>query len=172
MGTRSEALATQFEGKVRDAVAVVEALSDADWTRVTEAERWPVGVTAHHLASAFEPVAGIVTGMASGQAPGHFTSAMLDAMNAQHAREHADCTRAETIALLERGAAAAAAVVRGLTDQQLAIRVTVFADAPPMSVEDMITGALIHHVDDHIGSIRRTVGAPASGRETMKGHSR
>ena len=171
MGARSEALARQFEGKARDTVAVVEALSETDWARVTEAEQWPVGVTAHHLASAFEPVAGIVTGMAAGQAPGHFTRAMLDAMNAQHAREHADCTRAETIALLERGAPAAAAVVRGLTDEQLATRVTVFADAPPMSVEDMITGALIHHVDDHLGSIRRTVGASVSGRE-MKGHSR
>jgi hypothetical protein len=27
----------------------MEKLSDADWKKVTEAEKWPVEVTAHHL---------------------------------------------------------------------------------------------------------------------------
>jgi hypothetical protein len=67
MGTRSEALAKQFEAKVQEASAVIEQLSDADWKQVTTAEHWTVGVTAHHLASAFEPVAGIVAAIASGQ---------------------------------------------------------------------------------------------------------
>ena len=62
MGAKSEVLAKQFEAKAQEAVAVLEKLSDADWKKVTEAEHWTVGVTAHHLASALEPVAGIVTG--------------------------------------------------------------------------------------------------------------
>jgi hypothetical protein len=57
MGTRSEALAKQFEAKAQEAVAVLEQLSDASWKHVTEAEHWTEGVTAHHLASALEPVA-------------------------------------------------------------------------------------------------------------------
>jgi hypothetical protein len=157
MANRSEELAKQFEAKVRDAEAVLQKLSDADWKKVTAAEKWPVGVTAHHLASAFEPIAGIVTGIVSGALPGNFTSAMLNDLNARHAREHASCTKAETIALLKRNAAAAAAVVRGLRDEQLAKRATVLTDAPPMTAEQMITGALIGHVDEHIGSIRKTV---------------
>lgn len=157
MANRSEELAKQFEAKVRDAEAVLQKLSDADWRKVTAAEKWPVGVTAHHLASAFEPIAGIVTGIVSGALPGNFTSAMLNDLNARHAREHASCTKAETIALLKRNAAAAAAVVRGLRDEQLAKRATVLTDAPPMTAEQMITGALIGHVDEHIGSIRKTV---------------
>jgi hypothetical protein len=157
MANRSEELAKQFEAKVRDAEAVLQKLSDADWKKVTAAEKWPVGVTAHHLASAFEPIAGIVTGIVSGALPGNFTSAMLNDLNARHAREHASCTKAETIALLKRNAAAAAAGVRGLRDEQLAKRATVLTDAPPMTAEQMITGALIGHVDEHIGSIRKTV---------------
>ena len=74
MGSRSEALAKQFEAKVQEAVAVFEQLSAADWNKVTEAEHWTVGVTAHHLASALEPVAGMVTAIVSGQSPGHFTT--------------------------------------------------------------------------------------------------
>jgi hypothetical protein len=158
MGTRSEALGKQFETKVQEAVAVIEPLSDANWKQVTETEHWTVGVTAHHLASALEPVAGMVTAIASGQSRGHFTRAMLDEMNARHAQEHANCTKVETIALLKRGAAAAAAVVRGLTDDQLAKSGTVFTDAPPMTTEQLITNGLITHIDAHVGSIRKTVG--------------
>jgi hypothetical protein len=158
MGTKSEALAEQFEGKVQEAVAVIEKLGDADWKKVTEAEKWTVGVTAHHLASALEPVAGIVSTIVSGQSRGTFTRAMLDELNARHAQEHAKCTKAETIALLKRGAAAAAAVVRGLHDDQLAKSGTVFTDAPPMTAEQLIAGGLIGHIDAHFDSIRRTVG--------------
>jgi hypothetical protein len=161
MTAQSEALAAQVESRVHDTVALLERLSDADWTTVTEAERWTVGVTAHHLASVLEPVAGIVAAIAAGQPPAPLTRAMLDELNARHAREHAGCTRPETIALLRRGAASALAVVRGLTDEQLARRASVFADAPPMTAEQMIVGALVQHIDEHVGSIRRTVGDPA-----------
>jgi Mycothiol maleylpyruvate isomerase N-terminal domain len=158
MGGKSEALTKQFEAKVQEALSTLQGLTDADWTKVTDGEKWTVGVTAHHLASAMEPVTGIVSALAAGQPLGQFTRAMLDEMNAQHAREHASCTKAETIALLKKGAAGAAAVVRRLSDEQLARTGTVFADAPRMSTEQMITGALLDHIDEHFGSIRKTVG--------------
>jgi uncharacterized glyoxalase superfamily protein PhnB/uncharacterized protein YndB with AHSA1/START domain len=161
MGARSEALAKEFEAKAQEALAVLEALSDRDWTKVTEAEQWTVGVTAHHLAGAFEPVAGIVSSIVAGRSLGHFTRQTLDDMNARHATEHAGCTRAETIALFKRGVTAAAAVVRGLSDEQLAKSGTVFADAPPMTAEQMIAGALIGHTDAHVASIRNTIGGGA-----------
>ena len=148
----------QFEAKVKEAVALVQSLSDADWKKVTAGEKWSVGVTAHHAASALEPIAGMIAGVAAGQAPGTFTMAMLDEMNAQHAKDFAACTRAETVTLLEKGAATAAATVRGLTNDDLAKRATVLADAPPMSVEELIMGGLLGHIDDHFGSIRKTVG--------------
>jgi hypothetical protein len=158
MGAKSEALAQQCAAKAQEAAAIIEKMSAADWKKVTAAEKWTVGVTAHHLASALEPVAGMVTAIGSGQSRGHFTRAMLDEMNARHAREHAHCTKAETLALLKRGAAAAVAVVRGLPDEQLAKSGTVFSDAPPMTVEQVITSGLIGHIDAHVGSIRQTVG--------------
>jgi hypothetical protein len=159
MGAKSEVLAKQFEAKAQAAAAEVEKLSDADWKKVTEAEKWTVGVTAHHLAGAFEPVAGIVTSIVSGQSMGNFTTGMLDEMNAQHAREHANCTKAETVALLKKGAATAATVVRDLSDEQLAKSGTVFTDAPPMSAEQLVMAGLIGHMDGHLGSIRKTIGS-------------
>ena len=158
MGAKSEKLATQFETKVREAAGTIERLSDADWKKVTAAEKWTVAATAHHLAGAFEPVTGIVTAIVSGQSMGNFTVAMLDEMNAKHAKDYASCTKAETLALLDKGATSAAAVVRGLSDEQLARSGTVFAELPPMTAEQLIQAGLINHIDEHFGSIRKTTG--------------
>jgi hypothetical protein len=49
-------------------------------------------------------------------------------------------------------------VIRGLSADQLATTGTVLADAPPMSAEALITGGLLTHIDEHFGSIRKTVG--------------
>lgn len=158
MGAKGEVLAKQFEAKAQEAAAVLERLSEADWRKVTEAEKWPVGVTAHHLAGSYDRVPDIAMGLASGQPFGNFTRKMLDAMNAQHAKDQAGCTKEETLALHRKGATKAAAVVRGFSDEQLAKSGVLFTDAPPMSVEQLIMGALINHTDEHIGSIRKTVG--------------
>src|SRR5262245_34784571 len=158
MGAKSEAFARQFESKAEDATAVLEKLSDADWKKTTAAEKWTVAATAHHLASSYEPITQIIKAIAAGQALPHFTRQMLDEMNAQHAQEFADCTKPETIALHTKGAAAAAAAVRGLSDAELAKTGTVFTEMHPMSAEDMVKGALLGHIDEHLGSIRKTVG--------------
>ena len=158
MGAKGEALAKQFEAKANEAAVTLEKLSDSDWEKVTEAEKWTVGVTAHHLAGGLEAVSGIITGIVAGKAPGNFTMGMLDQMNAQHAKEHANCTKAETAALLKKGAATAAAVVRGLSDEQLAKSGIVFTGVPPMTAEQLVQRGLIMHIDEHLGSIRKTVG--------------
>lgn len=158
MGAKSEALAKQFETRADQAATLVDNLSDAEWRTTTGSEKWTVGVTAHHVASSLELVADIVSGIVAGQSARHFTTKMLDEMNAAHAKEADRYTRVETVALLRRGAAKAASVVRGLSDEQLATSGPVFADAPPMTAEQLITMALINHVDEHVGSIRRTIG--------------
>ena len=159
MGAKSEALAKQFEAKAQEAAAVFQKLSDADWKKITAAERWSVGVTAHHLAGAHEPIAGIVKTLASGQPMPHFTAGMLDEMNAKHAKDFANCSKAETLTLHKDGAAKAAAIVRGLDDSQLSKSGTVLAGMPAMTVEQVVSQILIHHIDDHLGSIRKTTGA-------------
>jgi uncharacterized damage-inducible protein DinB len=158
MGAKAEALAKQFETKAQEATAVLKKLSDADWKKTTGSEHWTVGVTAHHVAASHEGITRIITTIASGQSMPNFTMDMLNEMNAKHAKEHAGATKAETIALHEKNSTAAAAAVRGLSDDQLAKSATVLAGMPAMSVEQIVTGILIHHVDDHLGSIRTTIG--------------
>lgn len=158
MSAKGEALATQFEAKAKDAAAFLETLSEADWQKVTAAEKWPVGVTAHHLAGSYDRVPDIAKGLAAGQSFGNFSRGMLDQMNAQHAKDFAGCTKAETLKMHRDGAAKAASVVRGFSDAELQKSGVLFSDAPAMSVEQLVTLALINHTDEHLGSIKKTVG--------------
>jgi hypothetical protein len=80
-------------------------------------------------------------------------------MNAKHAKEFAGCTKAETLALHEKGVKAAVAVVRSLGDADLDKSGTVLVGLPAMTAQQAIEGILINHIDDHMGSIRKTVGA-------------
>jgi hypothetical protein len=157
MGAKTETLAKQFEAKAQEATAILEKLSDADWKKVTEAEKWPVGVTAHHVAGSHEPIAQLLKTVAAGQSVPGFTVEMLNELNAKHAKDFAGCTKAETLELHKKGVAAAAAVVRSLSDDQLTNSGTVLTGAPPMTAEQVITQILINHIDDHFGSIRKTV---------------
>ena len=159
MGARAESLAKQFETKAAEMTAVIKGISDADWKKTTESEKWSVGVTAHHVAGGHEGILGIVKTLAAGQSIPNFTMDMLHEMNAKHAKEQAGCTKAETLALHEKGAAAAAATVRGLSDAELDKKGTVLAGMPAMTTQQAIESILINHINDHMGSIRKTVGA-------------
>jgi DinB superfamily len=158
MGERAEGLAKKFETKAGELSGVIEKLSDTDWKKVTSAEKWPVGVTAHHVAGSHEPIAGMVKTVASGQALPPFTMAQLDEMNAKHAKDFAGCTKAETLALHKKGVGDAAKMVRGLSDAELDKSGTLLTGMPTMSVQQIIEGVLINHVQEHMDSIRNTVG--------------
>jgi hypothetical protein len=158
MGAKGEALAKQFEAKAQEATGILEKLSDADWKKTTAGEKWTVGVVAHHVAGSHEGIAGIIKTVAAGQSMPSFTMDTLNDMNAKHAQEFANVTKAETVALHKKGAAGAADVVRGLSDADLARSGTVLTGMPAMTVEQIVTGILINHIDDHFGSIRKTVG--------------
>jgi len=157
MAAKGEALAKQFEVKAQEATTVLERLSDADWKKTTSAEKWTVGVVAHHMAGAHEAIAGIVKTVASGQSMPNFTMDMLHDMNAKHAQEHAKATKAETVALHKKSAAAAAAVLRGLSDADYAKSGTVIVGLAPMSAEQVVGGILLRHIEEHLGSIRATI---------------
>ena len=158
MGAKGEALAKKFEAKAQEVTAVIEKLSDADWKKVTSAEKWPVGVTAHHIAIAHAGLVGIVKTLADGK-PG--PSIQMDAihqMNAKHAQDFANVGKTETLALHKKNAAEAAALLRGIGDDQLGRSAMVVAGAPAMSAEQLAGGLLCSHVDEHLGSIRATCG--------------
>jgi len=159
MGARAEQLAKKFDESCAEFNKVVEGLSDADWKKVTSAEKWPVGVVAHHAAEAHAGIGGLVHLVAKAQPLPGLTMEMIDAGNAKHAKEQANVTKAETLALLKSNGAKTSALVRGLSDAELDRSASVLAGMPAVTAAQAIEGILISHVREHLGSIRATVGA-------------
>lgn len=159
MGARADALAKRFEEATKAVTDLVARLSDADWKKMTSGEKWSVGVVAHHVATGHAGISNLVKAVAGGQAVPNLTMATLDQMNAQHAKEHAHCTKAETLELHKKNAAAAAALVRGLSDAQLDRSGSVLAGMPAMTTQQVVERILINHVNEHLSSIRAVVGA-------------
>jgi len=158
MGAKGDALAKQFESKAHEIRGVIETLNDVDWKRVTSAEKWSVGVVAHHIATSHEMIAGLVKTIADGKPGPNIPMDTIHAMNAKHAQDFAGCTKADTLDLHRKGAAAAAAIVRGIPDEGFARSGNVLVGMPPMTAEQLATGLLCGHPNDHLASIKATVG--------------
>ena len=47
--------------------------------------------------------------------------------------------------------------MRALSDADLERSGTVFTGAPAMTAQQVVEGILINHIDDHLGSIRKTI---------------
>jgi hypothetical protein len=109
-------------------------------------------------AKAAEMTEAIRTLVAAGKSIPNFTMAMLDEANAKHARDYAGCTKAETLELHQKGAAGAAAGVRGLSDADLDQSGVVLTGASAMTAQQVVEGILISHITSHLGSIRKTIG--------------
>jgi len=158
MGARGETFAKQFEAKAQEVTAAIERLSDADWKKVTAAEKWSVGVVAHHVAGAHQGLSGLIKMLADGKPGPNIQMDMIHAGNAKHAQEFANVTKAETLALHKTNVAAAAGVLRGIGDAEFDRSGAVLNGVPPMSAGQLAGGLLCGHMDEHLGSIKATVG--------------
>ena len=154
MSERAEALAAQFELLSNELMAEIDQYSDDQWRLSCKDEGWSVAVTAHHIAVGNSRIARGVRIIASGQPFPLLTGEQVDKLNEQHARQHGDSTKEETLDLLRRDVPSAVSLVRGLSDEQLGRSATVFATAPPLTTEQFIQRILIGHAVGHLESMR------------------
>jgi uncharacterized damage-inducible protein DinB len=155
MGARGEALAQQFEQTNQAVIDTVQSASDAKWKASCQAEGWSAGVTAHHIAGSHEAIAGLVQAAANGQPLPPITPEMLNQGNAQHAQQFANCTKQETLELLRSKGAAAASMLRGLSDEQLDRKGTLFGGE--MTAQQIAENVLIGHPQGHLQSIKAAI---------------
>lgn len=158
MATQAEALAAEVAGANEALIDAVRQCSDEDWRRHSASEGRSVGVLAHHVALAYGPIAGMAQAVADGQAPRLPSQDQLDEMNAHHAAEAAHVGREETADLLRRNGTAAATLVRGLSDAQLARTFTGFG-GQEWTVAQFIESAVVGHPRQHLASIQDALGS-------------
>lgn len=157
MSDRAQALATKFEQANNDVVSTVESLSDDQWKATCAEEGWSVAVTAHHIGAGYPLIAGLIQGLASGADLPALTLEQIDQGNAAHASQFAGTTKDETLQALKEGVTAAAAAVRGLSDEQLDRSSTVLQGEPDMTLEQTIENVLIGSTTGHLASIKSSI---------------
>jgi len=153
MSTRSESIAAKFERSVNDLIAAIEASTPEQWAAPCSDGEWTQGFAAFHAASSIGPIAQTVKDVADGQPFPNMTMDELDAQNAVQAKEHAGCTKSETIELIKGSAAGAANVVRALSDAQLDRKVQLPGGMPEVTIETFALMGLVGHATYHLGTI-------------------
>lgn len=160
MNHRSEALAIRLEQGARALAAVAHTLTDAEWSTRVPRDGRTVGVTVHHVATMYPLEIQLAQTLAQGDAITGVTWADVDAINAAHARDHANTTRSEALDLLRRNSAAAAAALRALSDEELdrAAPVSLYSDAP-LTCQFFIEDHAMRHSYHHLARMRAALTA-------------
>jgi hypothetical protein len=159
MGHRAELLAKRIEEGAAGLAAFAEALTDEEWrTRAARTGRRPAGVVVHHVASVYPLEVDLARTIACGRAVQDVTWDVIHALNARHAREQAQVTKAETLALLRRNSREAAAAVRAFTDEQLdrAAPLSLNSGAP-VTAQFVIEDHAVRHSWHHLAELRAAV---------------
>jgi uncharacterized damage-inducible protein DinB len=155
MSEQAVALAQRFEQTNDEAIRVVDSCAEDAWRAHHAGENRTVNVLAHHIAIGHQAIAGWVQGIATGQPLPAMTMDSFTEPNAQHARQYANVTKPEVIAALRLQGAAAASLVRGLSDEQLDRAGELLGSE--RRARDVIEHILIGHVHNHLASIREAL---------------
>ncbi len=129
-----------FEALHADLVHFVQQCPNTHWQALTVEEGWRVGVTVHHIGAIHYPVIDQVQAMIDDRPLTVRTMADVDLLNAKHVREHADCTKAETLEFLKHAGQHLRSWLMTINDTDLART----ADIPFMG--DMTTAAKLLRV--------------------------
>lgn len=155
MTQRADALATRLEAGAAALAAEAQLLTDAQWKMPVLPDGRTVGVIVHHVASVYPIEIQLAQTLASGKAVEGVSWNDVHAMNAGHAKEHANVTKAEALALLAANSAVAAAAIRALTDAELdsAAPISLNDDAP-LTCQFMLEDHAVRHSYHHLAGIR------------------
>ena len=157
MAERAETLANRLDQANDETIAAVGACSDDQWGKTCADEGWTVAVTAHHIASGYAPMTGLIQALASGADLPALTMEQIDQSNAGNATKFANVSQQETGDLLKTGGAAAVAAIRGLNDEQLDRSSVVLQGAPEMTTEQVVESVVIGSTTGHLASIKKTI---------------
>jgi hypothetical protein len=138
--------------------AFASALTDTEWNVRLPKDGRRVGVVVHHVATMYPLEIQLAQALAAGNPVAGVTWDMVHEINAKHAREFANVSKAEALELLRTNSSAAAAAIRALSDKELdrAAPVSLNADAP-LTCQFMLEDHAVRHSYHHLERIRAAV---------------
>ncbi|HEU4415316.1 MAG TPA: DinB family protein [Candidatus Angelobacter sp.] len=158
---RAALLADRIEEGAAGLAAFAESLTDAEWSTptTTGADRRPVGVIVHHVATMYPIEIDVARAVASGKAVTDVTWEAVAGINAKHAQEQAAVSKSDALELLRRNSRAAAEAVRGFTDEELDQAAPFsLSFGAPVTAQFVIEDHALRHSWHHLARIRKTLG--------------
>src|SRR3954468_21133786 len=158
--TRAQALADRIEEGAAGLAAFAEGLSEAEWrTPVSATDRRSVGVVVHHVASVYPIEIDFVRTIAGGKAITEVTWEVVAGVNAGHAHDQAEATKADTLELLRRNSREAADALREFTDDELDQAAPFsLSFGAPVTAQFVIEDHALRHSWHHLARIRKALG--------------
>lgn len=155
MSKRTDALADRLERGARALSNFASALTDEEWQVRVPHDGRTIGVIVHHVASVYPVEIKLAQTVAGGDSITGVTPSAIDQMNAEHAAQNEGVTKEETLDLLQRNSAAAAAAIRSLDDQDLdqAALVSLYSDAP-LTCQFVLEDHAVRHSYHHLALLR------------------
>jgi len=157
---RAEALADRIEEGAALLAAFAEGLSEEEWRAPVSAnDRRSVGVIVHHVASVYPIEIELARTIAGGQPVTDVTWEAVAEMNARHASEQTEVTKADALELLRLNSLEAAAAVRAFTDDELDQAAPFsLSFGAPVTAQFVIEDHPVRHSWHHLARIRKAVG--------------
>jgi len=161
MSRRVELLAKRIEEGADYLAAFVEGLSESEWRLpVSATDRRTIGVIVHHVASMYPVEIEVARVIASGKPVTDVTWEVVGQLNAKHAGEQANVTKAAALELLRRNSRDAAAAVRAFSDEELDQAAPFsLSFGAPMTAQFVIEDHALRHSWHHLARIRAAVSA-------------
>ena len=156
---QAEALAVRLEAGARGLLELAAGLTEEEWRRPVPHDGRTIGVMVHHVGNMYPLEIQLAQKIAAGEAIEGVTSANVDAINAAHAEDKADVTKAEAMEFVRVHSAAAAAAIRAMTDEELATATpnSMYADAP-LTCQFFLEDHAVRHSYHHTAKIRKALG--------------
>ncbi len=163
VSTRAHALAERLEQGARALDAAASALTDVEWRTRVPGDGRAIGVVVHHVATMYPLEIQLAQVLAAGEAIADVTWSTVHELNARHADENQAATKDAALDLLRRNAAAAAAAIRALSDEELdrAATVSLYADAP-LTCQFFLEDHAVRHSYHHLARIRAALAGAAA----------
>jgi hypothetical protein len=157
MSQQSKELSDQFAALNNEMISVLENCTDDQIRKTTQSEQWSVGVVARHVADGHYGLLSFIQLMVAGEKLPEIDMDAIDQMSAQHAIDHANCTKAEVTDLLRKNGTAIVDYVAGLNEEDIN-RSTYFSlFGGDVSVKQIVEYVLINSCTEHLESIKATL---------------
>lgn len=158
MSKRAKELSKRIESFRDDVIAFVDALSAEDWNAPCDWEKWTAGVTARHVGAGHFGIFNLLGMILQGKELPQLTMDQIHAMSDKDAREHSDCTKAEALEHLRKNGAELAALVAGLSDDELDRKGSMPAFGGEATLNQMVDYVIFQSAQEHFNSMKTAVG--------------